>query len=88
MQTILVILIWAVVQTSLSEEIFFRGFLGNRLFEKLGNGGNVIQAIIFGGIHIVSVVGKGILPMVIIFFLQVELDTHLDGFLEIKQMEV
>lgn len=47
MQTILVILIWAVVQTSLSEEIFFRGFLGNRLFEKLGNGGNVIQAIIF-----------------------------------------
>ena len=69
MQTILVILIWAVVQTSLSEEIFFRGFLGNRLFEKLGNGGNVIQAIIFGGIHIVSVVGKGILPMVIIFLL-------------------
>ena len=69
MQTILVILIWAVVQTSLSEEIFFRGFLGNRLFEKLGSGGNVIQAIIFGGIHIVSVVGKGILPMLIIFLL-------------------
>lgn len=69
MQTILVILIWAVVQTSLSEEIFFRGFLGNRLFEKLGNCGNIIQAIIFGGIHIVFVVGKGILPMVIIFLL-------------------
>lgn len=69
MQTILVILIWAVVQTSLSEEIFFRGFLGNRLFEKLGNCENIIQAIIFGGIHIVSVVGKGILPMVIIFLL-------------------
>lgn len=68
-QTILVILIWAVIQTSLSEEIFFRGFLGNRLFEKLGNGGNIIQAIIFGGIHIFSVVGKGILPMVIIFLL-------------------
>lgn len=46
------ILIFAIIQTGLSEEIFFRGFLGKRLIHKFGfNVGNAIQAILFGMIH-------------------------------------
>ncbi|WP_082238603.1 CPBP family intramembrane glutamic endopeptidase [Niameybacter massiliensis] len=46
------ILIFAIIQTGLSEEIFFRGFLGKRLIHKFGfNVGNTIQAILFGMIH-------------------------------------
>ncbi|NLV74868.1 MAG: CPBP family intramembrane metalloprotease, partial [Chloroflexi bacterium] len=47
-------LIYAFIQTSLSEEIFFRGFLGKRLIAKLGFGwGNLIQAAVFGALHAV-----------------------------------
>lgn len=46
------ILFYAVIQTALSEEIFFRGFLGKRLINKYGFVvGNTIQAIIFGLLH-------------------------------------
>lgn len=57
-------LIWAFLQTGLSEEIFFRGFLNKRLVNKLGlNMGNGLQAILFGLLHgvmlfpIIGVVG-------------------------------
>ena len=54
-ETFTVILIWAVVQTSLSEEILFRGFLCKRLCNKWGETvGNALQALIFGMIHIVA----------------------------------
>lgn len=69
-QTALVILIWAAVQTSLSEEIFFRGFLCKQFSEKWGYAaGNAIQAALFGAIHIPAVWGKGILPAVAVFLL-------------------
>lgn len=46
------ILIYAVIQTGLSEEIFFRGFLGKRFISRLGfKVGNTIQAVLFGLIH-------------------------------------
>lgn len=46
------VLIYALIQTSLSEEIFFRGFLGKRLINKFGFVvGNSIQAICFGLLH-------------------------------------
>lgn len=35
-QTLCVILIWAILQTSLSEEILFRGFLCKRCCNKFG----------------------------------------------------
>ena len=45
-------LIYALIQTSLSEEIFFRGFLAKRLIGKLGfAAGNSIQALCFGLVH-------------------------------------
>lgn len=67
MQTICVILIWAVVQTSLSEEIFFRGFLCKRLCSRLGERrGNAIHALLFGMIHIPAAAGGGIIPALLI----------------------
>lgn len=46
------ILFYAVIQTGLSEEVFFRGFLGKRLINKYGFiVGNTVQAIIFGFLH-------------------------------------
>lgn len=63
-QTIFVILIWAVLQTSLSEEILFRGFLCKRLCHKFGEtAGNLIQALIFGMIHIAALPEKNLLAV-------------------------
>lgn len=46
------ILLYSVIQTGLSEEILFRGFLGKRLIRRLGFiGGNTIQALLFGLLH-------------------------------------
>ncbi|GMQ57737.1 CPBP family glutamic-type intramembrane protease [Vallitalea sediminicola] len=54
-------LVWAFLQTGLSEEIFFRGFLNKRLINKFGfELGNSIQSLIFGlmhGVFLFSVVG-------------------------------
>ena len=48
-----VLLIIALIKTSLAEEIFFRGFLAKRLIDKLGfRLGNIIQAAIFGLMHL------------------------------------
>ena len=49
---IIPILIYSIVQTGLSEEIFFRGFLNKRLCNKFGFAiGNTIQSILFGLLH-------------------------------------
>lgn len=40
------------INTGLSEEIFFRGFLGKRLCSKFGfTTGNLIQGLLFGLLH-------------------------------------
>ncbi|ACL68792.1 CPBP family intramembrane glutamic endopeptidase [Halothermothrix orenii] len=55
---ILSVLIYSFIQTGLSEEIFFRGFLAKRLISKTGYFyGNLIQAITFGSIHYFSLNG-------------------------------
>lgn len=52
------ILMYAFGQTALSEEILFRGFLMKRLQAKLGfTPAVVIQAVIFGAIHLLMVWG-------------------------------
>ena len=69
-QTVLVILVWAVLQTSLSEEIFFRGFLCKRLSRALGwKAGNAVQAVLFGLIHLPAVWGKGVFPALVVVLL-------------------
>ena len=46
------ILVYAVIQTALSEEIVFRGFLLKRIAKKFGdNAGITIQAVLFGLMH-------------------------------------
>lgn len=45
-------LIYAFIQTGLSEEILFRGFLMKRLSNKFGfQLGNVLQSLVFGLMH-------------------------------------
>jgi membrane protease YdiL (CAAX protease family) len=45
-------LIKGIFQTSLSEEIFFRGLIGKRLGNRFGfHVGNAVQAALFGGMH-------------------------------------
>lgn len=69
-QTVLVILVWAVLQTSLSEEIFFRGFLCKRFCSAWGwKVGTTVQALLFGAIHLPAVWGKGIVPALVIVLL-------------------
>ena len=47
------VLLFAIVQTSLAEELFFRGFLGKRVIARWGFApGNVAQAIVFGILHV------------------------------------
>lgn len=62
--TIVVLLVYALVQTSLAEEIFFRGFVANGLARWLGFGwGNVVQALLFGLLHLAlfaGVLGDGL----------------------------
>jgi uncharacterized protein len=48
-----VLLIIALLKTSFSEEILFRGFIAKRLVHSIGfRQGNIIQAVIFGLIHL------------------------------------
>ena len=52
LQSIITLFIMAIFKTSLSEEIFFRGFIGKRLINKFGfNTGNSTQAVLFGLVH-------------------------------------
>lgn len=53
------VLVYSYIQTGLSEEILFRGFLLKRLAAKFGfTIANVIQALIFGAIHLTMVWGQ------------------------------
>ncbi len=52
------ILAYSFIQTALSEEILFRGFLLKRISAKYGFlAGTVVQAIIFGSVHLLMVWG-------------------------------
>ncbi|MTI68157.1 MAG: CPBP family intramembrane metalloprotease [Firmicutes bacterium] len=64
--TVIQILVYAVIKTGLSEEIFFRGFIAKKLIDKFGfKKGNSIQAIIFGIIHGGIFINYGIVAVLI-----------------------
>ncbi|MBA3283548.1 MAG: CPBP family intramembrane metalloprotease [Nitrosopumilus sp.] len=69
--TFVSILIMALLKTSLSEEIFFRGFIGKQLINKLGfKRGNLLQGIIFGLVHfflLLFLIKSSIFTLIIIF---------------------
>lgn len=53
------VLVYAFLQTGLSEEILFRGFLLKRLMTKWGFVvANIVQALIFGALHLTMVWGQ------------------------------
>lgn len=86
-QTFLVILLWAVLQTSLSEEIIFRGFLCKRLSQRFGEKtGNLIQAMLFGMVHILALPDKNPLAVLIIVLLTGGIGYAL-GWLSLKKAE-
>lgn len=54
MERLGVLLVTAIIQTALAEEILFRGLIAKRLIQWLGfPAGNLLQALIFGGLHLV-----------------------------------
>ena len=71
MSAIPAILIYAIFNTALPEEILFRGFLLKRISNRFGfNAGNAIQALLFGlmhGIMFISSVGVLLAIIVVLF---------------------
>lgn len=68
--SLIMLLIIALLKTSLAEEILFRGFIAKRLISLMGyTMGNIVQAILFGLIHtlIFALATKNILFLAIIF---------------------
>ncbi|RPI16369.1 MAG: CPBP family intramembrane metalloprotease [Ignavibacteriae bacterium] len=69
--TIVTLLITAWLKTSLSEEIFFRGFIAKRLINGLGfQAGNLLQSAIFGIVHVLifwSIIKGAVIPLIGIF---------------------
>lgn len=67
-----ILLVIALLKTSFSEEILFRGFIAKRLISWLGfQRGNILQAFIFGAIHVLLflVLKSNVIFLVFIFFL-------------------
>ena len=57
--TVALLTVKALVQTSLSEEILFRGFVAKRLISWLGfTWGNLLQALLFGLVHLLLFIGQ------------------------------
>jgi membrane protease YdiL (CAAX protease family) len=70
-EAVATILIVAIFKTSLSEEIFFRGFLAKRLIAITSfQTGNIIQAFLFGAIHVLIFIPitDSLLFLPVIFF--------------------
>ncbi len=70
--TVVSLLVIALVKTSLSEEILFRGFIARRLVRRFGFAtGNTLQAVLFGLVHLLlfySLTATGrVFPLVFIF---------------------
>lgn len=62
------IILYAFVQTALSEELFFRGFLSKRLIHKFDYRlGNLIQATLFGLTHVLMLITQNVNLWTLIF---------------------
>lgn len=68
---LLPVVIYSFIQTGLSEEILFRGFIGKRLVNRFGlNIGNLIQGILFGLLHGIMFVSiAGLFGSIVIIFI-------------------
>lgn len=85
--TVTTILLYACIQTSLSEEIIFRGFIIRLFTPKFGSQtGNIVQAVLFGALHILAVMNAGFFAALIVFILTGGIGYAL-GWLSIKKAE-
>lgn len=85
--TVTTILLYACIQTSLSEEIIFRGFIIRLFTPKFGSQtGNIVQAVLFGALHILAVMNAGFSAALIVFILTGGIGYAL-GWLSIKKAE-
>jgi len=76
--------IYAFIQTGLSEEIFFRGFLTKRLINKFGfQIGNAFQGLLFGLIH--GLMLKPNILGVIVIILSTGITAWLTGWINEKE---
>lgn len=72
LESMTLLLVIALIKTSLAEEILFRGFIAKRLISFLGFvKGNLLHAVIFGFIHtgLFALITSNILFLVIIFLI-------------------
>ncbi len=71
LDSIIILLTIALLKTSFSEEIFFRGFIARRLISIFGfQTGNILQAIIFGLVHLLLfgfMTKATLIPLIFIF---------------------
>lgn len=84
------LLLTAWLNPALTEEIFFRGFLANRLVSWLGFGtGNVVQALIFGAIHlpILFVVPRDFVPQGAVLVLGATISGWIMGYLNCRMAD-
>lgn len=62
----------ALVKTSFSEELLFRGLIGKRLIAWLGFGaGNSVQAVLFGAVHLLLLLVPAATNAVVVFIVAV-----------------
>lgn len=82
---IMPILLYAVFQTGLCEEILFRGFLNKRISNKLGFSiGNTVQAILFGLLHGIALIGSVNVPIIVLLITFTSVVGWLMGYLNEK----
>jgi CAAX protease family protein len=85
--SVIILAIFALIQTSFSEEILFRGFIAKRLIHWLGyRTGNTIQAVIFGLMHVILLllIAEPNYPFLIFVFIFSGIVGYLLGYIKEK----
>ncbi len=73
-------LLYAIIQTGLSEELFFRGFLLKRFAHTFGfRIGNIVQSLLFGSVHGLMLLSLSVIPIGVVVLLV--MSTGLAGYL-------
>jgi len=71
LSSVIILLVIALMKTSLSEEILFRGLIAKEMISRLGfRRGNFLQAVLFGMVHLLlfwMLTKSSLLPLIFIF---------------------
>jgi uncharacterized protein len=86
-KSVILLLIIACLKTSLSEEIFFRGFVAKRLMNGMGYlWGNIIQSLIFAIVHVLLfwALTKSDVKFLVFIFLLSGISGYVIGYIKEK----